>query len=137
MILFSFGNHTYFDHGSFLRRWISRCSSQSLRTWQASGTILNITIKVSGTVVTGLNMMCKYVYIVYTYLYIYREREVSWNRGTPKSLILAGFPMKNRPATGVPMFMKTPISIKPIQIYIYITLYKNIIYHIIYHIIYQ
>ena len=71
MILFSFGNHTHFDHGSFLRRWISRCSSQSLRTWKASGTIINITIKVSCTVVTGLNMMSKYVYIVYNYTYIY------------------------------------------------------------------
>ena len=36
--------------------------------------------------------------------------EVSWNRGTPKSSILVGFPIQNHPAIGVPQLWEITIS---------------------------
>ena len=46
-----------------------------------------------------------------------KHMEVSWNRGTPKSSILAGFSLRNYP------FLGTTISGNPYYIYIYVYIY--------------
>ena len=55
---------------------------------------------------TNLEMVLLILIIYHCMIYM----EVSWNKGTPKSSILVGFPPMNQPFGSTPMTMETPYT---------------------------